>query len=61
MSARDSSNRVGWVVATEDHEGILHLDWDGELHPRKHDAVRELRECEAAGWKCRLLKVEKDA
>ena len=57
-----TSNRVaGWVVATVDSAGILHLDWDGELHPRKYDAERQLRECRAAGWKCCLLKVEKDA
>lgn len=49
---------VGWIVATVDEAGILHLDWDGELHTKYEDAERQWAECLSAHWKSCLLRVE---
>jgi len=51
---------MGWIVATVDHHGKLHIDWDGELHTDYEAAVREAEACVEFGWPTQLLYAHRD-
>lgn len=46
----------GYIVLTEDADGSVRDDWDGEVHPTIKAGALALKECAEAGWTCCLVE-----